>query len=474
MPQLLGFPRVALPGPAPTPLLGQWPRVLRFIADPIAAMTELRPLGDVVAVCRDSPALVCVFGPERNREVLTNPAMFRHDEQMFVGPEGSSIACLGNMITCINGERHARHRKLLAPAFSSTHLAGYAAQIVALTEARVERWPRGGQLDLDVETRELSLSVAVRTLFGVAGDADSAALGQLAEGFAAAVTHPMVLLLPRDLPATPYRRAARAGDALLARLAQLIAAKRGQHDEGRDTLSLLLQAVDDAGQEFTNDELMPELIGLFFAGYETTARTLVWTLYLLERHPQVLAALHDELAGVLGGRSVDASDLPRLVLLERVVKESMRLLPPMPILFGRVAASEVELGGRTLPKGANVVISPHATQREPDIYAEPRRFVPERWATLSPTPFEYLPFGAGPRVCIGAAFARQSLRLILATILQRVRFSIVPGARIDYQVRSLALAPKHGLPIRIAAAEARVETPASLPGNMAQLVDLPG
>jgi cytochrome P450 len=236
----------------------------------------------------------------------------------------------------------------------------------------------------------------------------------------------------------------------------------------------VLRAADDEGQEFGNDELMPELIGLFFAGYETTARTLVWTLYLLERHPQVLAALHDELAGVLGGRSVDASDLPRLELLERVVKESMRLLPPMPILFSRVAASDAALGGHALPKGSNVVISPYITQREPDLYAEPRRFMPERWATLSPTPFEYLPFGAGPRVCIGAAFARQSLRLILATILQRVRFSILPGARIDYQVRSLALAPKHGMPVRVGPVGERSPGPAALPGNMPLLVDLPG
>jgi cytochrome P450 len=328
-------------------------------------------------------------------------------------------------------------------------------------------------VDLDVELRELSLSVSIRTLFGVNVLFGGSDLGTLADNFAAAVTKPMALLFPRDLPGTPYRRALQAGDALLARLEQLVASRRRQEDTAGDALGLLLRAVDDDGHSFSDSELMPELIGLFFAGYETTAKTLSWTLYLLDRHPQILAGVLDELDEVLGGRRVRADDLPQLSQLDRVVKESMRLLPPMPILFTRVAAAQVPLGPYTLPKGANVVISPYITQRDPERYPEPRRFRPERWDALTPSVFEYMPFGAGPRVCIGANFARQSLRLILATLLQRARLSLVPNARIDYQVRALALVPKYGLPARIEAPGGRPITPSPLRGNLPSLVDLP-
>ena len=160
--------------------------------------------------------MVCVFGAERNREVLTNLAVFQHDETMFSGAEGSSIQQLNGMITCINGEQHRRHRRLITPAFARDKIAGYADAIVTITEKLVERLPRGEVIDLNVALREVALNVAVETLLGVDALAGGADLSALASTFATAVTSPTAMLLPYDLPGTPYRRAARLGDAMLA------------------------------------------------------------------------------------------------------------------------------------------------------------------------------------------------------------------------------------------------------------------
>lgn len=471
MPTLSGFSPVPLRGPPPTPVLGQLPGVIRFLYDPIGRMTELRALGDVVAVTRDNPALVCVFGGERNREVLSNPDGFRNDENMFPGPKDSSFGVMNEMITCINGDAHLRHRRLMAPAFSKAKLAGYAGQVVEIAESLVKTWPRDQEIDMDAKLRDLSMRVAGRTLFG-ADALDDAGLGDLTADYVRALTNPLVLLVPRDLPGTPYRRASRLGDALFGRLAELIKVRRADPGERHDALTLLLTAAEQ-GDDFTDRELLAELVALFFAGYETTAKTLSWTLVLLDRHPQVLAGVLDELDQVLGGRSPTAEDVPRMPRLDRAIKESMRLLPPMPMLFFRVASRPIPLGDATLPPNANVIVSPYVTQRDPAVFAEPSRFLPERWETTEPSTYAYLPFGAGPRTCIGAAFAKQSLRLILATLLQRARFALVPGARIVRKVQALSLASKYGLPMRLGAPRLGAHAPAPLRGDLHEMVELP-
>jgi cytochrome P450 len=234
----------------------------------------------------------------------------------------------------------------------------------------------------------------------------------------------------------------------------------------------LLRAVDDDGTGFTDEELISEVLTLFVAGHETTAKALSWTMFLLERHPAVLADVLDELDGVLGGRSMTVADIPRLPLLDRVIKESMRVLAPVPILFLRVPSSDLPLGRFTLPKGANVVVSPYATHHDPEIYPEPQRFRPERWEGLRPSIYEYLPFGAGPRICIGAAFSQQALRLMVPTVLQRVRMAVRRDARIDRLTRGNILMPRHGIPARLQAPHRRRLVPEPVRGDVHEMVAL--
>ncbi len=472
MPKLTGFPSVPIPGPAPIPLLGHIPRVFQFLGDPIAAVTALRQHGEVVAVARGNPALVCVFGAERNREVLSNPSGFQHDEDLLEPAPGSPLARTITGLVAINGERHKRHRRLLAPAFAKSALEGYADEIVRVSEGMVARWPIGEVADLDALLRDLALCVAVRSLFGLDVLAGATELGELAAGLIDGLTTPINILLPVDLPGLPFRRLQRLAGRLLGHLEGLIEQKRRGGGTDTDALSLLLRAADDEGATLSDDELMAEVLTLFIAGHETTAKTLSWTMFLLERHPAVLDDLLDEIDGVLGGRSMSAADIPRMPLLDRVIKESMRVLTPVPILFLRVPTTDMPLGRFTLPKGANVVVSPYATHLDPELYPQPRRFRPERWEGLKPTLYEYLPFGAGPRICIGATFAQQALRLILPTLLQRVRVAVVRDAKIDRLTRGNILMPRHGIPARLQAPHRNRQAVEPVRGDIHEMVEL--
>jgi cytochrome P450 len=472
MPKITGFPSVPIPGPAPIPVLGHVPRMIKFFDDPIGAFAELRKYGDIVSVARGTPAMVCVFGAELNREVLSNPTVFEHDEDFVTGREGSALARMSKVLVNINGELHKRHRKLMMPAFAKSSLDAYAEEIVKVTEGTIARWPVGEVVDLDVLLRDLAMAMAVRTLFGLDVLGGAPRLGELAAGLIEAMTQPATILLPYDLPGTPYRRAMRQAEIVLAELERLIERKRKESEIGNDALGLMLHAVDDEGSKFTDAELVAETVTLFIAGHETTAKALTWTMFLLERHPDVLADVLDEIDGVLGGRSMSAADIPNLPLVDRVIKESMRVLPPVPILFLRVPTSDTPLGRFTLPKGSNVVVSPYTTHHDPALYPHPERFMPERWEGLRPTPFEYMPFGAGPRICIGAAFAQQALRLMIPTLLQRVRIAVVRGHDVSRFTRANILLPRNGLKVYLQGPHRRRLTVEPVCGDIREMVEL--
>jgi cytochrome P450 len=197
----------------------------------------------------------------------------------------------------------------------------------------------------------------------------------------------------------------------------------------------------------TEDELIGQANLLFIAGHETTANALAWTLFLLSQHPRIMANLFDELTGVLRGSAPSVECLSRLPLLECVIKESMRLLPPVP--FGaRTCVEETELGPYNVPPGTEICFSQYFTHRLPELYPEPTRFRPERWEEIEPSAYEYLPFLAGARMCVGATFAMQEIKVVLAMLLQRYRLELVPNTVIDRRV-TMTLSPKYGLPMMV-------------------------
>jgi cytochrome P450 len=241
----------------------------------------------------------------------------------------------------------------------------------------------------------------------------------------------------------------RSSVATMLRERREIEARSGSGPD--DLMHRLMRARDpDTGQAMNDEQLIDNLLTFYLAGHETTARALAWTLYLLAQSPEWAAALEDEVARVTGGKAVESAHLERLALVQQVLKESMRLYPPVP-LINRQCVAPTRLDGVEVVPGATVVMPIYAMHRhvkrweDPDAF-DPARFAPEREAKMPR--YQYIPFGAGPRICIGMAFAMLEATTMLATLLQKARFAPVPGHE-PRPVARVTLQPGGGLPLRV-------------------------
>lgn len=472
MPQLFGFNKVAIRGPKPLPLIGTIGSLYKLLNDPVEVVMSLRSRGEeVVALMDHNPAVVFVFGPERNREVLSQPAIFRHDEDLIKAPPDTAMGKMRFGMVVINGDLHKRHRKLMQPAFQKSALDGYAPDIVVTTRVMLEQWKIGEVSMVDDLCRETVLAMTMKCFYGLDIGKDAHELGHLAAEWGKTLVAPSTILLPFNIPGLGYWKSLKLGESVVAYLSAIIEKKRQMGSDQKDVMWSIMNARDDEGKTLSEDELIAQSAALFFAGHETTAVTLAWTLFLLERHPAIHAALMAEIETVLGGRDPGVDDIQRMELLNRVIKEAMRIFPAVPFLFMRVCAEEATVGGFVMPKGSNIMISPLATHHDPTRYPEPKRFLPDRWINMTPSLYEYMPFGAGARACIGMLFAERALRLMLPMVLQRFRFSVAAGTRIDRLTRGNILHPRRGLPMRIEADSALVPQPVPITGDIHQLLE---
>ncbi len=235
-------------------------------------------------------------------------------------------------------------------------------------------------------------------------------------------------------------------------------------------LSILIEAHDEDGTRLTDSELLGHSAVMYVAGHETTAFTLSWTLLLLAQHPQLLAEVSAEARAAIGTSAPTVET--KLPLLDRVLKESQRLLPATPYMFIRQATAGFQLDGHELPADTGFIVSPLITHRIPELYEDPLRFDPERWTRIAPTAYEYMPFGAGPRLCIGMGFASQALRIVLPMVLARFGVELVDGAKVSRKVQGITMGPKHGLPMKLLASGASTKRATSVRGDIHELVRL--
>lgn len=461
----------SIPGPRRLSLIGGPAHLLRLYRDPFGFLRQLHATyGEVVALAAGDPSYVFVFGPDLNRQVLAHADRFENTVGPFFArlPRQTTLGrLLVNNLPVMNGDHHHQQRRLMQPAFHHQQIRHYHAAMVALTEEALGRWQAGTVVDVLAEMRQLTQRIAVKTLFGMDDPGELDRVGRLLQRIIATSQSPLVLLAPANVPGLPFHRANRLVGYLERYLQALIARTRGQRDR-RDVLAALVRAHDEDGAQLSDDELIGHAFTLFVAGHETTSNALTWTLFLLDQHPQVLATLMDEIDRELGQRAPTVEDLRRLTILDSVIKESLRLLPPAPIGI-RVASVASELGGYPVPQGANLIFSALITHRLPEIYTQPDRFQPERWKTLHPSPYAYLPFAAGPHLCIGWAFAMQELRIVLALLLQRFRLAVVPGSRVE---PTLGMRPAHGLPVVVHVQDRQFRA-SPVQGGIGRLVDLP-
>jgi cytochrome P450 len=252
-------------------------------------------------------------------------------------------------------------------------------------------------------------------------------------------------------------------------IAEWAGCKRGQLDN-RDILSILVNNPDENGNPPTDATFAGQVPSLFVAGYETCQTGLTWTLVLLAQHPRIARDLADEL-GKLDGAPLTLEAVKDLPLLDAVIKESMRLLPPVP-MQGRTATHATQLGGYPVPARTRAVLSAFVINRLPDLYPDPDRFKPERWASIRPSAFEYASFSGGPRICPGQWFGLDVLKVSLAAILRRFRVELQPNLRIEYQIQP-TLSPRTPVP---AILKSKRDTFAStrLRGGISRLIQFPG
>lgn len=474
-------PFARLPGPAPMPVIGWRGNLARFFRDPIAYTAPLpRAHGTLVSfarggagpvLVRDAPAgsTIFAFGSACAKAVWGQMNVY-HSTRLPGPPESRSFRLLTSGLFNLNDEKHRKMRRMLQPAFAQARLEGYHDTMVTFAERAIETWRAGETREMTKELTRITLEISNKTLFGLESSPAALRLNAQIQEILDLLVSPLAQL-PVNLPGTPRRRLIEASDRVEQSLREIIAQKRAAGVEGNDILAALMAMRDDDGNRLTDDKLIGQLFIMFFAGHDTTKVAVVWALFLLMQHPEILADLLDELRSVLGGAAPRKDQMQSLPLLEHVVKESMRILPPAPFT-GRITVLPTTLEGVDLPVGTEVIMSSYCLHREPDLYPDAQRFRPARWESLAPSPFEYAPFGAGPRTCLGAPFAMQEVKVLLAILLQRFGFELAPGARID-RWTNVVMSPRHGLPV-ILRPHGSLPRRARVEGNIHEMVDLPG
>jgi cytochrome P450 len=341
-------------------------------------------------------------------------------------------AIFGNGLLTSEGEFWLRQRRLAAPAFHPDRIAAYGDVMAAYADRQADAWEAGDgdgkSRDVHKDMMRVTMEIVSKTLFDVEVEEDVDAIGrsfdlvirEIAKRFRRPIRIADWIPLPGNLR---YRR----GVGLLDRLVKrVLAERRARPGDRGDLLSMLMAARDDDGKPMSDRQLRDELITLFLAGHETTAIALSWTLFLLARHPSIEERLSREVGEVLGGRLPTAADLPRLRYAEVVVRESLRLFPPAYVI-GREAIADCVIGGYDVPAGTTIYFAPWVLHRDSRHFPDPETFRPDRWldgSTASLRKYAYIPFGGGPRICIGERFAMMEGVLVLVTLLRRVRLEM--------------------------------------------------
>ena len=437
-------PVTSIPSVPGLPVLGN---LLDFRKDRLALQERAAAIGPIARMSLGHLSVYIVTDAELAHEVLVDrAASYQKSAGLhFLRP------MLGDGLLTAEGVPHKRHRKLLAPAFAPKRLSAYGETMVEETRIQIASWQGGKHVDLATEMMELTLAIAGKTMFSadVRGDAEAVAKG-LELGMRAMVanlTSPLQLgyrwPLPRHLK---MKRAVKLLDEVVYRL---IREGRAVGKDRGDVLSILLLANDEEGG-LSDQQVRDEAMTLLLAGHETTANALTWTWYELGRNPEVREKLEAEIA-TLGGKPVTAEDLPGLPYNLAVIEEAMRLHPPA-YMTGREALTEVTVGGHRLPAKSIVAVNIRGIHRRADYYPAPLAFRPERMLAdakkLRPRT-HYLPFGAGPRVCIGSHFALLEAQLVLATLVQQAK--IRPLVAHVGAEPLVTLRPRGGLPSFVSA-----------------------
>jgi cytochrome P450 len=438
----------AVPVAPGLPLLGN---LLQFRRDPLRFLCSMRERhGDVVEVAIGPMKTTLLSHPDLVEDVLVTRSKLWQKDRFL---QTTLRPVLGDGLLSSEGDFWRKQRRLAQPAFHRDRIAAYADIMVDEASRLARSWRDGEVRDVHKDMMRLTLAIVAQTLFGADVGDYAEDVGKALEAVLAVVADPVELFLPllKRLPTPQRRRFDRAVTRLDGIIYRVIEERRrAGAAETVDLLSMLLHAQDEDGSRMSDRQLRDECLTLFLAGHETTAINLSWTWLLLSRHPEAKNRLVRELRDVLGDRAATFADVPELRYTGHVVAESLRLYPPAWSL-AREAREDVDVGGYRIRRGHQVWFCPWAIQRDARWFDAPDLFRPERWeddfAKRLPR-YAYFPFGGGPRLCIGQAFAQLEAVLVLATLARAFEVDVLPTPPAVPEP-SVTLRPRHGLRVRL-------------------------
>jgi cytochrome P450 len=452
------------------------PFVAPALAGPVPPRTQLPFFRYVRAV---SDNVIAGFHEDVYNEWIIRTRYLGPDHFILNDPAGIKRVLLDNSANYVKGGMEQRisgmgmsrgpsenmdeswrtRRKIMSPSFDYRSLPGFASIISNASERMLDGWDArqpGTPLGVPDAMLNISSEIISRILFSTEHKEIAAVMNRVSGQYRSETMVDFLDFVPvvnrarrsfrRRMDHRMFRHQAAAID-------QVIERRTRESNPAEDGLlsRLMLMRDQETGVRISTEELRTNVTTLYTVGHETVAQTLTWIWYLLSQHPQQEMKLHRELDSVLAGRSPSHEDIDNLPYTRMVIEEALRLYPPFYTLAWREALADDELCGVAIPRGATISIVPWVLHRHRRLWEEPDRFDPERFLptrSAGRPRMAYLPFGAGPRVCTGAAFAMTETTMILAAVAQRYRLRLAPGHKVEPQAR-LLLRPRYGLPMML-------------------------
>lgn len=433
-----------LPGPKQNFLVGNLPE---FEHDPLAFMTKCsQEYGEIVPIrLAFTPALL-LSNPKHIEQVLKN-------RELFVKPKllKRLHLLLGQGLLTSEGDTWFRERRLAQPVFQQKKIADYGQVMVEYTEKMLETWQDGETREIADDMMRLTFNIVMKTLFSSDVSEEEAtdirkAMRISADWFLEA-RKSVVPFISDRIKSPSNVRYKSATEQMDKHIYRIINQRRASGENPGDLLSMMMQVRDeDDGSQMNDKQLRDAIATIIFAGHETSANTLAWIWTLLSQNPEAKTKLQQELKEVLGQRSPTVADLPSLRYTNMVIKESIRLYPVVWNMISETSA-ECEIDGYRVPAGYTIIMSQWVMQRSERYFEQAEMFKPERWGSDLEKQLPkgvYVPFGDGPRICIGKNFALMETALLLATIAQKFELALVPDQSIVPQP-TITLQPKNGV-----------------------------
>jgi cytochrome P450 len=426
------------PSPPPTPGPQAGRAALKALLEDKSLLPALKALhdelGDTFDLAFPGFRAVVLAGPEAGRFVMVEA----RKSLVWRNPQDPVTKLLRHGLLVEDGESHDRLRRLISPSLHKRMLSVYLGKMLRGTDQVIETWEPGRQLDLLVEMRKVALLIIIDCLFDVDFYPHLDRLFPAILRMLAYISPGLWLVWP-SAPRMGYARAIQEVDEYLY---GLIGERRQRGIDGEDLLSRLI-----ADPEMTDDLIRDQMLTMLIAGHDTSTALLAWALGLMAKHPHVMQRAVSEIDQVIGKEPPGLEHMDQLQYLGQVTDETLRLYPPIHV-GNRKLAEDLDFHGYRLPAGRRLMYSIYATHHDKKHWTDPERFDPDRFAPgVKAQPYTFVPFGGGPRNCIGAAFAQVEAKVVLARILQRFEFTLLQG---DFRVyMGATLEPRPGVMVKV-------------------------